>query len=243
MIEDFDQTIRTLVKSDYRMADVFKKHQINFCCAGNISLAETCRVKNIDYDIMVSELKGATYDFRISSSTDFNLWKIDFLVDFIINVHHQYLYQVVPDLSGSLKSFSLGHHQKYPEIVQIEELFDKLSKTLLIQSRHEDEVIFPYIKQIDSAHRRKEAYGNLFVRTLRKPLSIVGRDREQINTLLEELENISGHFTVSGGSCISYTVILQRLKEFSENAKQHQYLEHNILFSRALSIEQTLLQT
>ena len=55
-------------------------------------------------------------------------------------------------------------------------------------NKHEDEIIFPYIKQIDSAYRRKEPYGNLFVRTLRKPLHIVEREHLQIQELLGGLK-------------------------------------------------------
>jgi regulator of cell morphogenesis and NO signaling len=42
---------------------------------------------------------------------------------------------------------------------------------LLQHNPLEDEIIFPYIKQIEAAYRRKEPYGHLFVRTLRKPLA------------------------------------------------------------------------
>ena len=84
------------------------------------------------------------------------------------------------------------------------ELFTKLTGILMQHNRHEDEIIFPYIKQIDSAYRRKEPYGNLFVRTLRKPLHNVEKEHLQIQELLNELQQVTNHFTPPDTACLNY---------------------------------------
>ena len=242
VMDDFDCVISDIVKLDYRTADVFKKYQLSFCCSGAISLKSACEVKGIDFELISNELKEATRNLILPNNLPFDEWKIDFLIDFITNIHHAYVYRVIPSLSSSLESFTLGHQTKYPVLTRIQELFTKLTEILLIHNRYEDEIIFPYIKQIDSAYRRKEPYGNLFVRTLRKPLHVIEREHFQIQELLNDLKIETKQFTAPDKACLSYQVIIKKLEEAHNNLLQHKFLERAILFPKAIAIEQKLLQ-
>jgi regulator of cell morphogenesis and NO signaling len=241
MINDFDRPVSEIVKMDYRTADVFKKQQLNFCCGGKVSLKLLCESRHLDFSMVVKELKDATRDIKINSQLNIREWKIDFLIDFIKNVHHDYIYQVLPPLKISLDAFVLTHAHKFPETVQTSGIVEKLSKKLMTHNNHEDEIIFPYIKQIYSAYKRKEVYGNLFVRTLRKPLSLVESEQLEITELLSGLQQITVNFQPPVKSCSSYQVLISKLQELYENLIQHQFLEHNILFPKAIEIEQQLL--
>jgi regulator of cell morphogenesis and NO signaling len=241
-MDQFDRPIREIVKMDYRTADVFKKHQLGYCCSGNVPLKSTCETRGIDYGLLTAELTESTKNILVSNLLPFNEWDIVFLIDYITNVHHTYLYQVIPPLSLSLESFAIGHQDKYPEMLPVSEIFTELTGILMSHNKHEDEIIFPYIKQIDSAHRRKEPYGNLFVRTLRKPLYIVEREHMRIQELLEGLKTATNYFTPPESSCVSYEVNIKKLEELYHNLIQHKHLEHDLLFPRAIAIEQKLLQ-
>ncbi len=242
MIHDLDRKVDEIVKSDYRTADVIKKYLIKYCCAGQVSLQSACAAKKIDPDFILDDLDHATRNVSTTDNLHFDDWKLDFLIDYIINIHHTYLYRTIPSLGSGLRSFADGHNKKYPGFSKIADLFDKLSAILLVHNRHEEEIIFPYIKQIDSANRRKEVYGNLFVRTLRKPLNIVEKEHVQIQDHLNDLQGHTNHFTYPDKSCTNYQVLIHKLKEFDDNLIQHKFIENNILFPKAKAIEQLLLQ-
>lgn len=242
MINKFDRPLSEIVKMDHRTADVFKKWHFNFCCGGEIALRPLCDSKNLDFNSVVKELKEATRDFKICNQIDFHKWKIDFMIDFIIHVHHDYIHQVFPVLKSSLEAFALTHTHKFPELASMTELLNKLSVVLMSHIENEEEIIFPYLKQINSAYKRKEVYGNLFVRTLRKPLHIVEKEQLEIVELLNRLKLITKEFTAPLKVCSSYQVLISKLEELYENLIQQQFLECNILFPKAIEIEQTLLQ-
>jgi regulator of cell morphogenesis and NO signaling len=242
MMEEFEYTISEIVKKDHRTADVFSKYKLSYCCSGNIPLRSACDVKGIDFDEVASDLRRATMTFGFSNNLPFDEWTPDFLIDFLIHIHHAYLYRTLPALSATLESFTVGHQAKYPELTTVTALFSGLSGTLMQHTRQEDEVIFPYIKQIDSVYRRKESYGNLFVRTLRKPLHNTRKEHLKIRDLLSELQRVTNHFTAPDNACINYQVIYQKLEELYNNLIQHKYLEDEVLFPKALAIEQNLLQ-
>src|SRR5690348_16045588 len=106
---NYKKTVSEIVRSDYRAADVFKKHGINYCCSGQVMLQEACEVRHISYDQVVEELDVATRSMRLTNSLQFSDWKMDFLADYITNVHHAYLYKMLPDLSNRVTSFIEGH--------------------------------------------------------------------------------------------------------------------------------------
>jgi regulator of cell morphogenesis and NO signaling len=242
MLDQFDRPIREIVKTDYRTADVFKKHQLGYCCSGIVLLKAACEAKGIDYGLLTDELRESTKNIMVSNLLPFDDWSIGFLVDYIMNVHHTYLYQVIPALTLSLDSFVVGHKDKYPELSSVLEIYTELARILMNHNKHEDEIIFPYIKQIDSAYRRKEPYGNLFVRTLRKPLYVVEREHMQIQGLLGGLQTATNYFNPPESACLSYEVNIKKLEELHNNLIQHKHLEHDLLFPKAIEIEQKLLQ-
>lgn len=241
VLQDFNGTVSEIVRADYRTADVFKKHGINYCCGGKVPLKEACEAKGLDYKVMLMDLELATKTVSLPNNLKFSNWKIDFLIDYIINVHHAYLYDTLPQLEASLMGFADSHKKQHPELQKVVAVFSTISSLVLAHSQREDEVIFPYIKQIENAYRRKESYGNLLVRTLRKPLSNVESEHKKIGDLLNNLRELTSNYTFPENACTNHRVIFQKLREFDNDMVQHKHLENNILFPKAIEMERELL--
>jgi regulator of cell morphogenesis and NO signaling len=242
MLYHADMTVDEIVRVDYRAAEVFEKHNIDVDLNGGILLSEACKKNNMDCNTLVEELKTATRNVRISNKLPFDQWEIDFLIDFILNVHHSYLNEALPSLKLQLLTF-LDRHKK-PDLMpqRLHKLFAELSELLTTHARHEEEVIFPYIRQINSVYRRKESYGNLFVRTLRKPLTSAEAQHQAIEAILKEIASCTNNYRASGKALTMHRVIYQKLEELHDDLAQHTYLEHQVLFPKAIEIERQLLQ-
>ena len=46
---NYNATVSEIVRADYRAADVFKKHGINYCCSGQVMLQQACDMRKISY--------------------------------------------------------------------------------------------------------------------------------------------------------------------------------------------------
>jgi regulator of cell morphogenesis and NO signaling len=239
--QDDTRTVAEIVRDDYRTADVFKKYGINFCCGGKVPLTEACAARNIRLEELAKELEFATRNISVSTSLQFNQWKIEFLVDYIINVHHAYLKQALPAIEVNLLTFINSHRKNHPELPDLYDAFVTLSVFLQKHNLHEEEIIFPYIKQIDNAYRRKETYGNLFVRTLRKPLYNIEQEHGRIHELLASIRELTNHYQFPENACTNHRVIFNKLREFDNDLVQHKHLEMNVLFPKAIEEERALL--
>jgi regulator of cell morphogenesis and NO signaling len=234
-------TVSEIVALDYRTANVFKKYGIGYCCSERWPLDKACLIQGIEMQTLLPELYKATRSIQLPSTLLFEKWSIDFLTNYIINIHHHYLEQTLPELAASLHHFS-EEHKNLPQYREVKILLEKLKSELLPHIRYEEEVIFPYTCQVAHAYESKDTLARLLVKTLRKPLAgLIDQEHEMLRNTLGKLRELTGNYTQPVKACTSHMVILSRLKELDNDLSQHIYLENEILFTRVIAMEKELL--
>ncbi|HET9824486.1 MAG TPA: DUF542 domain-containing protein, partial [Chitinophagaceae bacterium] len=182
---DYNLSVSDIVSADYRTADVFRKYGIDFCCGGKWPLKMICETRNLDFNSIRKELEEAARTISIHNTLRFEEWDIDFLTDYIVNVHHQYLRKALPEAKDYLVTFMEGHLKKFPYLTNLLKVFNDLYKEMLPHLQQEESIIFPYIRQIAHAYYSKESYAGLLVRTLRKPVeNVMQHEHETVNNIL-----------------------------------------------------------
>ena len=136
-------TIADIVSKNIKSAHVFKKFGIDFCCGGGISIEKACENKNININELLQELKNID-DFLVPSQ-NYNLWELDFLIDYIINNHHTYVKNSLTLIDEYASKVSKVHGTSYPEAVQIENIFKHVAEELKSHMAKEEMVLFPYL--------------------------------------------------------------------------------------------------
>lgn len=236
-----ESLVTDLVMKDYRVADIFRKYNISYCCGGKIALQAACELHNVDITILKKELTDIMRVLQVSSAVDFNKWNVDFLVDYIINIHHAYLHINLPGTRNTLAIFFKGHQAKYPYLYELMKSFDLLCGEIIPHLEQEEKVIFPYIKQIVHAWENRESYAGLLVRTLRKPIeAMIKQEQDNIEEYLYHFRKLTNNYTPPAGACITHKVALSKLKELDGDLVQHIYLENEILFPKAIQVEKEL---
>jgi len=234
--------VADIVAKDYRTADVFRNHDIGYCCGGKWPIDMACEMRGINTDKILAELEAVTRTIHVSTQLDFAHWDIDFLIDYITNVHHRYLKISLPETQHVLAEFSKEHDKKFPWLVELGTQFELLAKQLQISMQREEEVLFPYIRQIAHAHQGKEPYAALLVRTLRKPVEeTIFHGHETVSGIILSIRKLTHTYNTPENVCISHKVVMAKLKELDNDLMQHLFLEQSILFPRAMAIEKEIL--
>ena len=234
--------VTDVVSADYRTADVFKKYDINFCCGGNWPLETVCMIKGIKIEDLLHDLQMISRNIQIASSLPFHEWSVDFLIDYILNIHHRYIQQTLPKLWFTLTSFVEKHPDKDAGLVHLQSVFWKLQTEMPVHLKEEEDVIFPYIRQLSHAYSEDCSYGKLLVKTLRKPISqIMDQEHKTQTGILIQFRQLTNNYTPPQKSCISHRVLIAKLKELDNDLSQHIYLENEVLFTKALNMERKLL--
>lgn len=236
-------SVSNIVMVDYRTADVFRKYGIEICCGGKLPLRTVCEIKNLSIDAIRKELEESSRTIYLPNSLNFEDWDIDFLTDYIVNVHHQYLRKALPETKNDLARFVGGHQDKFTYLPKLLEIFMDLDGYILPHLQEEESIIFPYIRQIFHAYNSKESYAALLVRTLRKPVeNVMNHENESLTTLLYQMRQLTNNYTAPERACTNHRVVFSKLLEIDNDLVQHLYLEGNILFPSAIAMEKELLE-
>ncbi|MCZ0703708.1 regulator of cell morphogenesis and NO signaling [Natronobacillus azotifigens] len=223
--------VRDIVTKFPKASDVFKSYRIDFCCGGNRPLIDAINERNLSADEVLNKL-NTLYDETIAlneTTIDWENASYRDLIDHIIQKHHSYLNEELPNLSPYVTRLLRVHGADQPHLVQIHQLFHELKVELeqhLIQEETED---FPLILEIEE-NRSKEN-----VAKLQKVVGNLESDHSHAGALLKELREVTNNFTPPANACGTYRLVYQRLEDLESNMFQHIHLENNILFPRAVA--------
>ena len=200
-----------------------------------------CETRGLDYTTLYNELENAVRTIQVPNSLRFAEWDVDFLTEYIVKIHHQYLKDFLPLIRDHLNHFVEDHKKKYPELEEVLKQFNFLYKDIFPHLQQEEEIIFPYIRQIAHAYDSKESYASLLVRTLRKPVEeVMKHEHDSISKVLHNLRIKTNNYAPPEDSCVSHQVAFSRLKELDNDLMQHVFLENDILFPKAIFMEKEL---
>lgn len=235
---------REIVEMDYRTADVFGRYGINYCCGVQWPLEQVCEIQGIRMNDLMADLQTACRTVNIPSGTQYEKWSVDFLTDYIINIHHQYLERSFPELEQSLDHFIEEHGKRLPYFMDLLEEFKGLVETVMPHLKQEEESIFPYLRQVAHAYEEKsDPFATLLVKTLRKPLSgFADQEHLMIGKKVRRFRELTNNYIVPPKACSSHQVILGKIKELDQDLLQHLYLENDVLIPKVIAMEQELLQ-
>jgi regulator of cell morphogenesis and NO signaling len=236
--------VTDIVTNDYRTADVFRKYGIDFCCGGKWPLDSVCKSKELETESVIIELEKIVRQTPSNAAVEFDSWDLDFLADYILNIHHRYLKKALPEIKEQTKKFLDGHRKKFPDLEELEIIVNRFLKDMPPHMKQEEEIFFPYIKQIDHAYRGREPYAQLLIRTLRKPIEeIMLREHEETGSNLRRLRMITNNYTPPANACLAHKVTFAKFRELDSDLVQHIHLESNILFPKAIAMEKELLHS
>ena len=239
MVVDTNKTIGEMVADDFRTASVFSANKIDFCCKGNRTLDEVCNQKGLDVYDVLAQLEKATESNN--STIEFNTWELDLLIDYIEKKHHRYVEEKAPILLSFLLKLEQVHGAAHPELFEIKNLFKRTADELTQHMKKEELILFPYIKQMVEAARNKTTLSAPGFGTVANPIAMMMEEHENEGNRFEKIVAISNNYTPPADGCNTYKVTFQMLQEFESDLHTHIHLENNILFPKAIVLQEKFL--
>lgn len=237
---EISSTIGELVAEDFRKAEVFRQFGLDFCCGGNKSVKEACNEKGIDASAVEQALKQVETQTG-NAGLPFNTWDLDFLADYIVNTHHKYVAGALPMLHELSTKVARVHGDHHPEVVEIARLFQDVASELQMHMHKEENILFPYIRNLADAKKNKQPAQPSPFGTIANPIRMMEAEHISAGGNMEEIHRLSNSFTPPVDACTSYRVLYSKLNEFEQDLHQHIHLENNILFPKSIELEKELM--
>jgi regulator of cell morphogenesis and NO signaling len=220
---------------------IFEKFKIDYCCGGSTPLARACEKAGVEVDEIVRLLgEGGNSEAEGNVLTDFQTLSLTELIAYIVNKHHVFTREEIERLQSLLAKVCSVHGENHSELFKISAVFQKLCAELAPHMFKEERVLFPYIVAMEEAASSKSAPHRPPFGTVRNPVRMMMYEHDTAGDLLREMRDLSGDYAPPPDVCISYQTLYQALEAFEQDLHQHIHLENNILFPRALELENGL---
>jgi regulator of cell morphogenesis and NO signaling len=229
-----NETVGDVVAQDYRAADVFEKYGIDFCCGGNISVAEACRQRGVNSQEVERDLAAALAEPR-EAGQDYDKWELPDLATHIEKTHHAYLKENTSSLQAYAEKIAQVHGANHPEVIKISVLFQKMAAELMAHLREEEEVLFPAIRKA-VAMKKEGAASAQDLESMRNTLKTLTHEHDAVGAAVHEIRHLAQDYTVPADACNTFMVTYRKLKEFEDDLHKHVHLENNILFPKAAKL-------
>lgn len=121
---------------------------------------------------------------------------------------------------------------------EVLEIVDRLFKDLKHHIYKEEKILFPYLINLSKTKRKEIPFEKPYFETVKNPVEIMKTDHEQINEDIKTLkELIENEISILDKDSESF----QKIKNFIDDVEKVIYLENEILFPNAITLENKFL--
>lgn len=216
---------------------VFEKLGIDYCCGGGKTLEDACFGAGVSLEEVMAALETGKARYAGQENEDWQSRSLAELMKHIVRKHHVYTKSELERLDHLTAKVASVHGQNHLELIRVRDFFLAIQSDLIPHMLKEEQVLFPYIEQLEDAARNSLPAPTPFFGTVRNPIKMMIQEHDTVGDLLRELHSASQGYAVPSDGCTSYRALYQALQELEQDLHQHIHLENNILFPRAVTLE------
>jgi regulator of cell morphogenesis and NO signaling len=237
-----DKTIREIALEAPLTTRVFEELKIDFCCGGRVGFVDACTRAGVDPTFVEARLEhllagspDPSQNAEQRSATE--------LCDHIVETHHVFTRNELGRLVPLMEKVARKHGDAHPELYPLQEKLNLLSDELLVHMGKEEKVLFPYIKEVESAVSGTGNASMPHFGTVKNPVRMMMFEHDAAGELLRQMREFSSDYTTPEGACPSYAALYAGIEALEKDLHQHIHLENNLLFVQAVELENSLRES
>lgn len=232
------RTIREIALEAPATTRVFEEFKIDYCCGGNRSIADACSSSGIDETAVIDRIVET-----ISQKEDGDdlvppeQRQPTHLIEYIIAKHHVFTATELDRLGPLMTKVVMRHGKKHPELFELEDVFTELVESLVPHMRKEENVLFPFIEELEMAAKWNLPAPVPHFGTVNNPIRMMMYEHDTDGERLKKMREISKDYELPEGACPSFTALYAGLQDLERDLHRHIHLENNVLFPAAAKLE------
>lgn len=214
---------------------VLEKLGIDYCCHGDQRVQAACIAAGITADELLQLIGTAV---KPPAARAWEAEPAGALINYIVEAHHAYTRQALQTLQKLAEKVRNAHGQNHPELLVVERLVAELTADLIPHMLKEEQVLFPFVEKLEDAVTKQREAPVPFFGTVQNPIRMMMLEHETAGEKLVEMRGLTMDYALPEEACPSYRALFAKLIDLEADLHQHIHLENNILFPRALDLEE-----
>lgn len=237
-----NRRIGDLVDQNNIRAYVLYYFGIKFYEYAEHTLEQVCQEKSLLIEHVVRELESPTRSFQ-DAELPLISYPIDLIIEYLKHTHFLYVNQKLPYIAQLVKSFK-ANHKDYDVIEKdLKTVFPLFLEDFIQHIYQEENTLFKHITMLDRAQRSITNPSKLYYIIERNTIQRFAVDHEAHDDEMEGIRRITKDYYVAPSAPLHVKVIYSELIEFEKSLKTHARIENEILFPKAMALENKVKQT
>ncbi len=210
------QTLADLAVALPGATALFRRHKLDFCCGGKVTLAEAARAKSLDLAALEGELGS------LAPAAQGEGWaeqSSDALITVIESRFHAGHRRDLAELIRLARRVEAVHKDKASVPHGLADTLDSMLADLEQHMQKEEQILFPMMRR--GGHP-----------VLGGPISVMIAEHEGHGETLRAVEEITHDFTAPEEACTTWRALYAGLRHLHDEVMEHISLENNVLFPR-----------
>lgn len=215
------ETVAVIVARHPAAARIFQAHRIDFCCHGDMTVAEALHGRSETAEEVLAEVEGAVRAPGGEAEQPAVELSTAALIARIIDRHHGYLRRALPALAPLLAKVAAVHGDKVPSLRTIQGEFEALRARLEPHLDEEEAELFPLLMARGADPERTAT-----------ALEQMYQEHLEVGAALHHLRDLAGDWVPPEWACRSYRLAMAELEDLEADVTRHVHLENHVLRPR-----------
>jgi regulator of cell morphogenesis and NO signaling len=234
------QSIREIVTQHPSSAEVFHRFDIDLCLQADLSLEGACQELQLSVDQVLEKLADSEAKEPGGLALEPATLPLARLIQHIVRIHHHCVRQELPRLAEMASKVAATRGDRAPELTKVAELIEKLHGEMYAHIEKEEQVLFPFISQMDQESIVAYPPSHACFRSVAHPIFMMEQEHESADHIVAELIRLTNRFEPPSWACATHVALFAGLRDFEADLRQHVHLESDVLFPRSIQLETEL---
>lgn len=217
---------------------VLERLGIDYCCGGNVPLAQAAQLAGIGADQALADLEEELKVRGESAARDWSAASLTELADHIEQTHHVFMKEQLPRLAGLLGRTLQAHKDRHGDMLhRLKHCFISLKTDIELHLAKEEQILFPLIRQMELHRQGRGPVPDMHCGTIANPIRQMEHEHDCAGEILQQIRTVTADFRLPEDACNTFKALYDGLQDLESDLHEHIHLENNILFPRAVGLE------
>lgn len=235
-----NKRISELVDENYANAYVLFYFGIRFNENAEFTLEEACRKKGLKLDQVIRELENPTH--MIEMDLPLMSYPIDLIIEYLKHSHFLFIKHKLPYIAKLVNDFHTNDASYVLVERDLKMVFPLFVEDFIHHIYEEEDTLFKYLAALERASKGSYIPTKLFYLLERYSVQKFAMEHEVHDDEMEGIRKITRDYHIDASTPLHVKVIYHELKDFEKSLITHARIENEILFPKAMALENKVKQ-
>jgi regulator of cell morphogenesis and NO signaling len=230
-----------VIHLDYSLIPIIDRFGIEFGF-GNKTVGEVCAGKGINtwfFLAIINSYHNRDY-FPADQIKNFSLAHI---ITYLSNTHHYFLETKIPEIQGFINLLlEDSSDDNIKNIRLLNDFFNNYVEEIKEHFSHEEDIVFPYIREIEMASKGEIPGGSVAAKIIDQPIETYERQHDNLEVKLTDLKNLIIKFLPPVKRKDIIQKLLMELFRVERDLNDHAHIEEKVVVPKVKQLEQQILK-